>query len=68
MIDWTPTRLLALRMRLGLSQQSAAERVGVALTTWWRWERGDTVPRDYDTVTRLIALDHEPQGEPPDDL
>ena len=35
---------VAARRSRGWSQFVAAERVGVALTTWQRWERGDVTP------------------------
>ena len=35
----------------GLTLREAAARVGVSLTTWYRWERGETV-----TPSRAIML------------
>jgi transcriptional regulator with XRE-family HTH domain/tetratricopeptide (TPR) repeat protein len=37
--------LVAARERLGLTQDQAAVAVGVATSTWARWERGETDPR-----------------------
>jgi transcriptional regulator with XRE-family HTH domain len=38
-------RLTTARRALGLTQQQAADQVGVGLATWQRWESGDTAPR-----------------------
>lgn len=37
-------KLTDLRDRLGLNQKEAAEKCGVELRTWGRWERGEVVP------------------------
>lgn len=37
--------LVAARERLGLTQDQAAVAIGVATSTWARWERGETGPR-----------------------
>lgn len=37
----TRTPLKSWRISAGLSQQEAAERIGVSLPTWCRWENGD---------------------------
>src|SRR5262245_53178946 len=37
--------LIAAREELGWTQAVAAERVGVAESTWQRWERGQADPR-----------------------
>lgn len=40
--DGLPSRLLARRKALGLSQSAAAAKTGVTLRTWQRWESGET--------------------------
>lgn len=41
--DW-PERLLTARLRLGLTQPEAADRIGVSFRTWVGWERGEHIP------------------------
>lgn len=47
--------LLAWRKGRGLSQQQAAELVGVARKSWQRWETGDRAP-EAGVVERVKAL------------
>lgn len=42
--DPTSTALRRGRVRAGLTQQDAAERIGVTTNTVGRWERGQTAP------------------------
>lgn len=46
-------RLLALRERLGLTQREAAEKVGVTLNAWQKWEAG----RQRPTESHLKLID-----------
>lgn len=41
----TSADVVAIRRRLGISQQALAERLGVAVTTVSRWETGRSAPR-----------------------
>ncbi len=41
---WTPQRIKALRLRLGLTQAQAAARVGVTRRAWAGWEGGEVTP------------------------
>lgn len=45
-------RLLALRTERGLTQEEAAEKIGVSNKTYSKWETGATSP-DLETVVRL---------------
>jgi DNA-binding transcriptional regulator YiaG len=42
--EWTPERIRALRERYKLTQQEAAERVGVGKAMWCHWEKGRHAP------------------------
>lgn len=42
--DWTAGEILALRTRLKLRQEDAAELVGVTKSAWCFWEKGRQVP------------------------
>lgn len=50
--------LIAARKRAGLSQEQAAEKLGVALSTWQRWERGelDARPRHRAGIAVLLGV------------
>lgn len=48
--DWTPAAIRALRADLGLSQARFAARLGVALNTVARWERGERAPNAYHAL------------------
>jgi DNA-binding transcriptional regulator YiaG len=50
----TPNRLVALRKRLGLTQEGFAKLVGVATNTVARWERGEIGMKK--TTERLIEM------------
>ena len=45
-------RLMLMRAELGLSIEEAAERCGLAMSTWATWERG-TKPQRMDEKVRL---------------
>lgn len=47
-------RLKDLREQNGLTQTSAAERVGVSASTWIAWENGQRKPSK--TAQRLIGI------------
>ncbi len=52
-------RILQARTEAELTQQEAADAIGVAVTQWCRWERGST-PR-ADTLAKIAdALDVHP--------
>ncbi len=38
----TPEQVKQARVKAGLTQQKAADLVGVDIRTWQRWERGDS--------------------------
>jgi DNA-binding transcriptional regulator YiaG len=40
----SPKQIKELRLSAGLSQEEAADRVGVNRVTWTRWENGTRVP------------------------
>jgi len=50
-----PANLRARREYLGLTLQAASVEMGVALTTWHRWERGVSEP-DFATLGRIAEL------------
>ena len=55
-------RLLVLRTERGLTQEEAAEKIGVSNKTYSKWETGSTSP-DLETVVRLaqafsVTTDH----------
>ncbi|MEI6665180.1 MAG: helix-turn-helix domain-containing protein [Chloroflexota bacterium] len=68
--DWNPERVLALRARLGESQQAFAERVGTRQQTISEWERGASRPaRMAQRLLTLIAEQappYEAHSTPPD--
>ncbi len=41
---WTPKRIKELRLRLGLTQTEAAQRVEASMRSWQRWEAGVETP------------------------
>ena len=54
--------ILALRRRMGLSQEKFARRVGVAFMSVHRWETRKTVPSNLamerlDQIARSVDLD-----------
>lgn len=49
------TGLAALRMRAGLSQRALAERLGVSQPLVAKWEKGDDLNMQLNTVRRLAA-------------
>lgn len=48
--------LFQARTRAGLSMRAAAERFGVPLSTWRRWERGDYPPPPADVERIVLGL------------
>jgi len=50
-----PANLRQARESAGLTLQSASVEMGVALTTWHRWERGVTEP-DFATLGKIAAV------------
>lgn len=44
-MNWTPGGIRSLRLRLGLTQEAFARRLGVSITTVSRWENGQVKPR-----------------------
>lgn len=51
-------RLLDLRERHGLSQEHAAQRVGITHRQWQRWETGASMPypRNLDAVASAFGI------------
>jgi len=43
--DMTPDEIRQIRQNLELSQQRFADKLGVALSTVFRWEKGDSEPK-----------------------
>src|SRR5262249_13221545 len=56
-------RVLALRRRLGLSQEQFAMRLGVSFVTLTRWEKGRSA-MSAAAVRRLDELDQAPREQP----
>lgn len=50
-------RLRAIRVKAGFTVQEVARILGVSPNTFFRWERGTSVP-DADTLLRLCGLYH----------
>lgn len=51
----SPEQLKALRNKLGLTQQALADRIGVNLSTVWRWEHGEVpILKSMATLLRLL--------------
>ena len=53
-----PEQIKAAREAFGLSQEQAAAKVGVVLSTWGRWERGETEPtfEQLGKIARLLGV------------
>jgi transcriptional regulator with XRE-family HTH domain len=52
----TGGRLRAWRIRAGLSQEQAAERVGTTQRTWGAWEIGSTPEADFiEAIEKLTS-------------
>ena len=51
----TPAELLALRARSGLTQQEAAARADVSVTSLWRYETGRIAPSPHVLRSLLAA-------------
>lgn len=51
-------RLLDLRERHGLSQEHAAQKVGITHRQWQRWEQGESMPypRNLDAVASAFGI------------
>jgi transcriptional regulator with XRE-family HTH domain len=61
-------RLLALRKAKSWSQEDAAHKVGVSVSTWGDWERGKHTPYDanWRKIEQAFEIDAtEIRGEPP---
>jgi transcriptional regulator with XRE-family HTH domain len=54
--------LRALRRFLGLTQRQAAERMGISIVSWGRWECSMTRPSEEHVVT-LAAWAKQPLEE-----
>ncbi|MFI6396162.1 multiprotein-bridging factor 1 family protein [Nonomuraea sp. NPDC050540] len=52
--------LIRARLRRGLTQEQAAEQIGVSLCTWARWERGTQNVRPYYRKALAERWDAEP--------
>ena len=51
----TATELKRLRKKLGLSLAQAAKQVEVSVSTWCRWESGETpVPKSASKLFRMV--------------
>jgi putative transcriptional regulator len=59
-VHW-PTRLLAMRKRMGASQREFAKLVGVSVDTLQNWEQGRRQPAGPSAVL-LIVLEREPEA------
>lgn len=57
-----PLELRMWRVTWSLSQQKAADTIGVSLTTYSRWERGVTAPEDEYLEAVRHCLAHRPPG------
>lgn len=54
----SPDEILALRQRLGLTQDLMERALGLGAKTWVRWESGRVMPnRSMDNLLRLIDRD-----------
>lgn len=51
-------RLLELREQNGLSQEQAAQKVGITHRQWQRWEQGESMPypRNLDLIASRFGL------------
>jgi len=58
----TPAELLALRERSGLTQEQAAARADVSVTSLWRYETGRIVPSPH--VLRSLLAAYTPAVAP----
>ncbi|MCI8434469.1 MAG: helix-turn-helix transcriptional regulator [Clostridia bacterium] len=56
--DIFPARLQECRLRLGISQQEAARRLGISPKTYNHYETGKTQPH-LDTLARIATLFQE---------
>lgn len=56
-----PVDVVALRRRLGMTQEQFAARFGVSVATLRHWERGDRAPQGPALVL-LNLIDREPQA------
>lgn len=50
--------VLAIRQRMGATQEQIAELVGVTVRTWQRWETGE-VPVPVTVAKLLVRLEGE---------
>lgn len=49
-------RIKKLRKALGWSQETMAQEIGVTLSTYGRWEHGQSKPRSEVMIDRLRAF------------
>lgn len=56
MTTWSPSRIKALRTRLGLTQEGLAEKLGVKKNTVYTWESGRRNP-DLWRQSQLLSLE-----------
>ncbi|WP_329242989.1 helix-turn-helix domain-containing protein [Actinoallomurus sp. NBC_01490] len=56
------SKLIEARNRAGLTQEQVAEKIGVSVTTWIRWERGKTDVRRHNR-DRIADLFGVPRSE-----
>jgi|Deesub1362A_J573_1020465.scaffolds.fasta_scaffold00385_3 HTH-type transcriptional regulator/antitoxin HipB len=51
-------KLKEARLRVGLSQEEVARRVGCSVRTYARWERGETMPqtRYLQALARVLGV------------
>jgi DNA-binding transcriptional regulator YiaG len=67
MLPWTPSRIRALRRRLGLTQAEFARELGVRQQTVSEWETGQYGPRGASVrVLGLFAEAHAPYDDAAD--
>ncbi len=52
----TPRQIRAIRLKLGLTQEQAAAKVGVARRTWMYWESPARPDRPSASALKLIRL------------
>ena len=67
-IDLSPSLLVELRNKKGLSQQEVADLVGVSQRSYSMWERGETKPKHSSLVKLLEVLEVKSSSEKVKDL
>jgi transcriptional regulator with XRE-family HTH domain len=56
--DFTPERIKALRLRLGLTQAEFGARLGISQKAISAWEING-LPRRYTAIVKLLELDRK---------